>query len=69
MQTFINALIPIALAVTFAVLCFGVYAMFRGGDFSRSWSNKAMRLRVVSQFVAVLILMLALWAKQNLGAQ
>jgi hypothetical protein len=67
MQAFINALIPIALAVTFGVLCFGIYSMFRGGEYARSHSNKLMRLRVVSQFVAVLILVLALWAKQHFG--
>ncbi len=67
MQAFINALIPIALAVTFGILCFGIYSMFRGGEYARSNSNKLMRLRVVSQFVAVLILVLALWAKQNFG--
>lgn len=60
-------LIPIALGVVFLILCFGIYAMFRGGDFGRSWSNKAMRMRVVAQFVAVLILVAALWAKQHYG--
>jgi hypothetical protein len=60
-------LIPIALGVVFLVLCFGIYAMFRGGDFGRSWSNKAMRMRVVAQFVAVLILVAALWFKQQYG--
>jgi hypothetical protein len=60
-------LIPIALAVVFLVLCFGIYAMFRGGDFGRSWSNKAMRMRVVAQFVAILILVAALWFKQQYG--
>lgn len=60
-------LIPIALAVVFLVLCFGIYAMFRGGDFGRSWSNKAMRMRVVAQFVAILILVAAMWAKQHYG--
>lgn len=60
-------LIPIALGVVFLILCFGIYAMFRGGDFGRSWSNKAMRMRVVAQFVAILILIAALWAKQHYG--
>ena len=69
-STVMNAfdfLIPVALLVVFGVLCFGIYAMFRGGDFGRSWSNKAMRLRVVAQFVAVLILVAALWFKQQYG--
>lgn len=60
-------LIPIILAVVFGILCFGIYAMFKGGDFGRSWSNKAMRMRVLAQFVAVLILVAALWFKQQYG--
>ncbi len=43
----------IALAIVFAILCFGIYTLFRGGDFGRSWSNKAMRMRIVAQFVAI----------------
>lgn len=61
-------LIPIALIVVFTVLCFGIYAMFRGGDFGRSWSNRAMRLRVIAQFVAVLILVAAMWAHRQFGS-
>ncbi|NWG54101.1 MAG: twin transmembrane helix small protein [Hydrogenophilaceae bacterium] len=60
-------LIPLALAVVFITLCFGIYALFRGGDFGRSWSNKAMRMRVVTQFIAVIILVVAMWAKQASG--
>lgn len=62
-----NYLIPIALVVVFLTLCFGIFAMFRGGDFGRSWSNKAMRMRVLAQFVAILILVAAMWAKQHYG--
>ena len=55
-------LIPAALAAVFITLCFGIYALFRGGDFGRSYSNKLMRLRVVLQFVAILVLVAAmLW--------
>ncbi|MGE0828852.1 MAG: twin transmembrane helix small protein [Hyphomonadaceae bacterium] len=62
-----NYLIPIALGVVFVILCFGIYAMFRGGDFGRSWSNKAMRMRVLAQFAAILILVAAMLAKQHFG--
>ncbi len=58
-------LIPIALIAVFAALCFGIYTLFRGGDFGRSWSNKAMRLRVLAQFVAIMILVAAMWWKQS----
>jgi predicted membrane protein len=55
-------LIFLALAAVFITLCVGIYSLFRGGDFGRSYSNKLMRLRVVLQFVAVLVLVAAvLW--------
>ena len=60
-----NYLIPAGLIVVFAVLCFGIYTLFRGGDFARSWSNKAMRVRVVAQFVVILILVAAMWWRQS----
>jgi nitrogen fixation-related uncharacterized protein len=54
-------LIPIALGAVTLVLAVGIYALFRGGDFGRSYSNKLMRLRVVAQAVAIAVLMGALW--------
>lgn len=59
-------LIPIALGAVFLALCFGIYTLFRGGEFGRSWSNRAMRMRVVLQFIAILVLVGAmLWARSN----
>jgi hypothetical protein len=49
------------LAVLLAVLAAGLYAMFRGGDFGRSWSNKLMRLRVLTQACVIAILVAAVW--------
>ena len=54
-------LIPAALIAVAAVLGVGIYSLFRGGDFGRSYSNKLMRLRVVMQALAIAILMGALW--------
>jgi len=54
-------LIPIALGAVAIVLAFGIYALFRGGDFGRSYSNKLMRLRVVMQALAIVVLMGAVW--------
>jgi hypothetical protein len=53
-------LIPAALAAVFVTLCFGIYSLFRGGEFGRSYSNKLMRLRVLLQFVAILVLVAAM---------
>lgn len=61
MDRLFDFLIPTALAVVAVVLAMGLYALYRGGDFGRSYSNKLMRLRVVAQAIAVAVLMAALW--------
>ena len=60
-------LIPISLAAVTITLFIGLYALFRGGDFGRSYSNKLMRLRVVLQAVAIAILVLAVWWRAKFG--
>ena len=60
-----DVLILIALAAVLITLGFGFYALYRGGDFARSYSNKLMRLRVVLQFVAVLVLIVAFYAHRH----
>ena len=67
MHTLFNILIPVSLASVLAVLGFGIYALFRGGDFGRSYSNKLMRLRVLLQFIAILVLMAAFWWNRRGG--
>ena len=54
-------LILAALAAVACVLAAGIYALFRGGDFGRSWSNKLMRLRVLTQAIAIAVLVAAFW--------
>ena len=67
MSTLFNILIPLSLAAVLVTLGFGLYALFRGGDYGRSWSNKLMRLRVVLQAIAVAILVLAVWWRAKFG--
>ena len=67
MQTLFNVLIPVSLAAVVIVLFIGIYALFRGGDFGRSYSNKLMRLRVLLQFIAILILVAAFWWNRHHG--
>jgi hypothetical protein len=54
-------LIPASLLSVAAVLALGIYALFRGGDFGRSYSNKLMRLRVLMQAIAIAVLVGAVW--------
>ena len=54
-------LIPISLLAVLAVLGTGIYARFKGGDFNKKYSNKLMRLRITLQFIAIVIIMSALY--------
>lgn len=54
-----SILIPVALAAVALTLFVGIYALFRGGEFGRAYSNKLMRLRVLLQFVAILVIVAA----------
>ena len=65
MDTLFDFLIPISLAAVLIALALGLYALFRGGDFGRSWSNKLMRLRVLMQFIAVVVLVSAYYWRSN----
>ena len=60
-------LIPISLAAVTITLFVGLYALFRGGEFGRSYSNKLMRLRVVMQAIAIAVLVLAVWWRAKSG--
>ena len=62
-----DILILIAIAAVTVTLGFGVYTLYRGGDFARTNSNKLMRLRIVLQAVAVLLLMGGMWWKATHG--
>ena len=65
MTSLFNILVPLALAAVLITLGFGIYALFRGGDFARSYSNKLMRLRVLLQFIAVIVLVAAAWWRMH----
>jgi hypothetical protein len=61
MDAFVNVALPVMLLAVVITLFFGLYALFRGGDFGRSYSNKLMRLRVLLQFITVCILAAAFY--------
>ena len=53
-------ILPIAVGAVALVLLLGLVNMMKGG--SPNTSQKLMRLRVLLQFVAIVIAMLAVWA-------
>ena len=61
MVNFLSSIIlPVAVAAVALVLLMGLVNMMRGG--SPNTSQKLMRLRVLLQFVAIVITMLTVWA-------
>lgn len=54
-----NVLIPIAVAAVAAVLLTGLINMMRGG--SPNLSQKLMRMRILLQFIAIVITMTRVW--------
>ena len=53
-------MVPVAIGAVAAVLLFGLVNMMRGG--SPDTSQRLMRLRVLLQFVAVVVIMITVWA-------
>jgi len=54
------ALVPIAIGIVAVVLVLGLVNMMRSG--SPQTSQKLMRLRVLMQFIAIIVIMLTIWA-------
>ena len=47
------------------VLVMGIYTLFKGGNTSKKYSNKLMQLRVLLQFIAIIVLVLMAYFLKN----
>jgi ABC-type uncharacterized transport system YnjBCD permease subunit len=54
-----NTLVPIAIGAVAVVLVLGLVNMMRGGSPNRS--QRLMRLRVLLQFIAIIVIMATIW--------
>lgn len=59
MTDLIDYVVPLAIAVVFGVLLLGLWNMLRGG--SANTSQNLMRLRVVVQFFAIIVILVAVY--------
>ena len=55
-EIFVKVSAVILLVSVAVVLILGIGTLFKGGDTSKKYSNKLMQLRVLLQFVAIIIL-------------
>ena len=50
-----------SMAAVAVILMIGIGGFGRGGEFNRKYSNKLMRMRILAQFVAVVLILLFVW--------
>jgi uncharacterized membrane protein affecting hemolysin expression len=60
-------LAAIACLAVLGVLMFGIGTFGRGGDFNRRNANKIMRLRLLLQFIAVVLIVLFVYLSSEGG--
>ena len=62
---FVKILSIVLLMVVGIVLILGIGTLFKGGNTSKKYSNKLMQLRVLFQFIAVIVLVLMAYFFKN----
>ena len=53
--------VVLSMAAVAIILMIGIGGFGRGGEFNRKYSNKLMRMRIVAQFIAVVLILLFVW--------
>ncbi|MDC1032682.1 twin transmembrane helix small protein [Candidatus Pelagibacter sp.] len=62
---FVKILSIVLLIIVGVVLILGIGTMFKGGEASKKYSNKLMQLRVLFQFVAIIVLIIFAYFFKN----
>ncbi|MGH1416118.1 MAG: twin transmembrane helix small protein [Pelagimonas sp.] len=57
--------IIIALAAVVGILFFGIGSFAKGGEFNRKNANRAMRWRIIAQFIAVVLVVGFVWIRKG----
>ena len=63
--TLVKILSIVFLILVAVVLILGIGTLFKGGDTSKKYSNKLMQLRVLLQFIAIIVLVLLAYFFKN----
>ena len=53
--------VVLSMAAVAIILMIGIGGFGRGGEFNRKYSNKLMRMRILAQFIAVVLILLFVW--------
>ena len=55
----------VALGFVAVILAWGLLTMARGGEYNVKNSNRIMRYRIIFQAIALLVIMVLIWMRQN----
>ncbi|MDK3018605.1 twin transmembrane helix small protein [Pseudodonghicola flavimaris] len=61
-------IVVLAVLAVVAVLMLGIGGFAKGGAFNAKYSNKLMRLRILLQAIAVILILLYIYLKRQGGA-
>ena len=64
MDGFLPFLVVAAVVLTAIVLIIGIGGFARGGEFNRKHGNRLMRLRILFQAVAIVLICIAIYASR-----
>ena len=53
--------VVMSMAAVAIILMIGIGGFGRGGEINRKYSNKLMRMRILAQFIAVVLILLFVW--------
>lgn len=57
--------VALACLAVLGVLLVGVGGFAKGGEFNRKYANKIMRLRLLLQFIAVILILIFVWFQRQ----
>ena len=60
-------LIVVAILAVVVVLMIGLGSFTKGGEFNRKYSNKLMRLRIIGQAIAIVLILIFVVLRQSGG--
>jgi len=64
-MAFDKIILLVALGLVAVILAWGVLTMARGGEYNVKNSNRIMRYRIIFQAIALIVIMVLIWMRQN----
>ncbi|MEC3861490.1 twin transmembrane helix small protein [Mesobacterium sp. TK19101] len=58
-------LVAVSMLAVVGILMFGIASFAKGGAFNAKYSNRAMRWRIIAQFIAVVLIVGFTWIRHK----